>query len=571
MTTANQAGGLLMYRLLKPGLSLPWWLIVLGLLAGMARAEPLVLEGAILDGGNLSAHLQLLEDPQGSLTLEQVQGMTFQPNMANSANFGFSSSAWWVRLTLDNPYDRHQEVLLRQDYPLIDWLEFWAPDAQGAWQVRRTGDRTPFASREVQHRDFIFVVDLPAHSQRTYYLRYASGGPVNIALSLYSPQALIERISLEQLAYGCYYGGFLALVLYNLFMFLAVRDRAFLFYLLYVSCYGLYMAVHNGLTYQFLWPHNPALANDSLLLLLGLSLFGGLKFTRTILATRRLAPRLDLLGRALQALCLLLLLAIPLFSYAQLIQPYSYLTLVVTLQLLLLGIAAFVAGSRPARYYLLAWTALLVGVTVYMLKTFGWLPHNWMTQNAFQLGSLIEMLLLSLALGARVRDLHHDSYRDALTGLANRRQFDERMREHCQQYREHGQPLSLLLLDIDHFKRFNDEFGHQAGDRVLQEVARLLQLEVRRPYTACRYGGEEFAVIMPDARGEAAEVLAERLRRELRRASRSDAPLTLSIGIASLDEGRFDSPEQLFAAADSALYAAKSGGRDRVMHWQAAD
>ena len=556
-----------MYRLFKPGHIWAWWLCMLFLAAGMVRAEPLALQGAILEGGNLSPHLQLLEDPPGTLTLEQVQSLAFQDNAAESANFGFSSSAWWVRLSLSNPLDHHQEVLLRQDYPLIDWLEFWSQDAQGNWQVLRTGDRMPFASREVQHRDFLFVLDLPKHSQRTYYLRYASGGPVNIALSLYSPQALIERISLEQLAYGCYYGGFLALVLYNLFMFLAVRDRAFLFYLFYVCCYGLYMAVHNGLTYQFFWPGSPQLANDSLLVLLGLSLFGGLKFTRTILATRSRAPRLDLIGRLLQGLCLLLLLAIPLFSYAQLIQPFSYATLVVTLHLLLLGIASFVSGSRPARYYLLAWSALLVGVTVYMLKTFGWLPHNWMTQNAFQIGSLIEMLLLSLALGARVRDLHHDSYRDALTGLANRRQFDERMREHFQQYREHGQPLSLLLLDIDHFKRFNDEFGHQAGDRVLQEVARLLQIEVRRPYTACRYGGEEFAVIMPDARGEAAEALAERLRRELRRASRSDAPLTLSIGIASLADGQFDCADELFAAADSALYAAKSGGRDRVMHW----
>lgn len=556
-----------MSRLFTPGRLLG--LLLLGLVASVVRAEPVVLDGAMLQGGNLSPHLKLLEDPQGTLTLEQVQTRTFRDNPGNSANFGFSPSAWWVRLSLRNPNDRQQEVLLRQDYPLIDWLEFWAQDEDGTWQVRRTGDRTPFASREVQHRDFIFVLDLPANSQRTYYLRYASGGPVNIALSLYSSQALIERISLEQLAYGCYYGGFLALVLYNLFMFLVVRDRAFLFYLLYVCCYGLYMAVHNGLTYQLLWPGSPQMANGSLLVLLGLSLFGSLKFSRTILASRSQAPRLDLFGRVLQGLCLLLLLAVPLFSYAVLIQPFSYLTLLITLHLLLLGITAFLSGSRPARYYLLAWTALLLGVTVYMLKTFGLLPHNWMTQNAFQLGSLIEMLLLSLALGARVRDLHHDSYRDALTGLANRRQFDECMGEHFQQAREQGMPLSLLLLDIDHFKRFNDEHGHQAGDRVLQEVARLLQLEVRRPYTACRYGGEEFAVVMPQARAAAAEALAERLRRELRQASRAESPLTLSIGIASQEKGPFASAEQLFAAADSALYAAKSGGRDRVMHWQA--
>ncbi|MEO4047971.1 diguanylate cyclase [Pseudomonas sp. CAU 1711] len=542
-----------------------WWL------ACVAWAQPaaLPLSAEVLRGHNLAPELELLEDPAGTLDFARVRGMEFRANAADSANFGFSTSAWWVRFDLANPQPRHVQALLRQDYPLIDHLQLWWQDADGTWQVRHTGDRTPFASREVQHRDFIFGLDLPPESRRTFYLRYASGGPINIALSLYSPQALLERISQEQLAYGIYYGGFLALVLYNLFMFLAIRDRAFLFYLLYVCSYGLYMAVHNGLTYQFLWPNSPALANDSLLWLLGLSLFWGLQFTRSILGTRHLASRLDRLGRALQGLCLLLMLAIPLFSYAQLIQPFSILTLVIVLQMLLLGVVALLAGSRPARYYMLAWSALLLGVTVYMLKTFGWLPHNWMTQNAFQLGSLIEMLLLSLALGSRVRDLRQDSYRDALTGLANRRQFDERMAEQVQAARAQQAPLSLLLLDIDHFKRFNDSFGHQAGDRVLQRVARLLQCEVRKPYTACRHGGEEFAVIMPAADGGAATVLAERLRGELARVCRDQEALTLSIGVASLDDGPFETPEQLFAAADSALYAAKSAGRNRVVQWQA--
>lgn len=537
--------------------------------AGLTQAEAAVrvppAPGEVL---NLAPYLQLLEDPSGQLSLEQVQTLEFRDNPSASANFGFSQSAWWVRLTLANPSAHDRQLLLRQDYPLIDWLELWSRQADGQWRARRTGDRRPFASREVQHRDFIFNLDLPPHSERTYYLRYASAGPINIGLSLSSPQTLLERISLEQLGYGFYYGAFISLVLYNLFMYLVVRDRAFLFYLLYVSCYGLYMAVHNGLTYQFLWPQSPRLANDSLLLLLGLSLLWALQFARSILTTRRLAPRLDRLSQALQGLCSLLILCIPLLSYGQLIQPFSALTLVITLQLLLLGVSALLAGARPARYYLLAWTALLVGVVIYMLKTFGWLPHNMLTQNAFQLGSLIEMLLLSLALGSRVRELKHDSYLDALTGLCNRRHFDSQMQAEMQLARQLDRPLSLLLLDIDHFKRFNDEHGHQAGDRALQKVARLLQCEVRKPFTACRHGGEEFAVIMPDSTAQAAAVLAERLRRELARMATDDTPLTLSIGVASLDDGPFEHPEQLFAAADEALYVAKRGGRDCVARYQ---
>jgi diguanylate cyclase (GGDEF)-like protein len=264
------------------------------------------------------------------------------------------------------------------------------------------------------------------------------------------------------------------------------------------------------------------------------------------------------------------MLGIPAFSYGQLIQPFAALTLVITLQLLLLGVVALLAGARPARYFLLAWSALLIGVLIYMLKTFGWLPHNMLTQNAFQLGALIEMLLLSLALGSRVRELKRGSYLDALTGLGNRRHFDSQLHEELPEARRLDRPLSLLLLDIDHFKRFNDEHGHQAGDRALQTVARLLQCEVRKPFIACRHGGEEFAVIMPNSSVEDARVLAERLRRELARLVEGEAllALTLSIGLASLADGPFERPEQLFAAADQALYAAKHGGRDQVACYQ---
>lgn len=551
----------LAWRILA-GLSL--WLC-LGLV--QAEADALIAPGPG-EMVNLAPHLQLLEDPSGQLSLEHVQAMAFRDNQSESANFGFSHSAWWVRVHLSNPSAQTRHLMLRQDYPLIDWLDVWSPQPDGGWQVRNTGDRRPFASREIHHRDFIFSLDLPPYSEQSYYLRYASAGPINIGLSLSSAQTLFERVSLEQLAYGFYYGAFLSLVLYNLFMFLVVRDRAFFFYLLYVSCYGLYMAVHNGLSYQFLWPDSPRLANDSLLLLLGLSLLWALQFARDILATRQLAPRLDRLSQVLQGLCVLLMLGIPEFSYGQLIQPFAGLTLVITLQLLLLGVLALLAGTRPARYYLLAWSALLVGVVIYMLKTFGWLPHNMLTQNAFQLGSLIEMVLLSLALGSRVRELKRSSYLDALTGLCNRRHFDSQMLKELQLARQLGRPLSLLLLDIDHFKRFNDNHGHQAGDRALQKVARLLQCEVRTPFIACRHGGEEFAVIMPNSSAADATVLAERLRRELANMVECDAPLTLSIGLASLADGPFERPEQLFAAADEALYAAKRGGRDQLVCYQ---
>ena len=217
---------------------------------------------------DLAGVIALYEDTSGQQDFAVAREQSFMPASQRGTNFGFSRSAWWVRVQLANQGDRDREVLLRQDYPLIDHLDVWTQDANGRWQVVRTGDLRPFSTRPIAHRDFVFPVRLAKGEVRTVYLRYQTSGALNIGLSLASPHQLIENISLEQLAYGAYFGGFGVLFFYNLFIFLTVRDRAFFYYLLYALSYGLYFGVHNGLSFQFLWPDSPIWGNQALLVLL---------------------------------------------------------------------------------------------------------------------------------------------------------------------------------------------------------------------------------------------------------------------------------------------------------------
>lgn len=178
-----------------------------------------------------------------------------------------------------------------------------------------------------------------------------------------------------------------------------------------------------------------------------------------------------------------------------------------------------------------------------------------------QVISLLEMRRL-------VGELEMISTTDALTGLRNRRAFDEKMLgEHQRSSRSH-QAFSLLLVDIDHFKQFNDDFGHQAGDEALGEVARIMQYTVRAYDVAARYGGEEFAVILPDTDKKGALEIAERLRRAIERAEWLNRKVTVSIGVATLAYGQ--SVPVLIEAADRALYTAKEQGRNRVVDADAA-
>jgi diguanylate cyclase (GGDEF)-like protein/PAS domain S-box-containing protein len=168
--------------------------------------------------------------------------------------------------------------------------------------------------------------------------------------------------------------------------------------------------------------------------------------------------------------------------------------------------------------------------------------------------------------------LRQQSAIDGLTGIANRRSFDAALEEEWGRGRRQGQPLSLVMADIDHFKHYNDQYGHQAGDRCLQQVAQCLKASLHRAGDlAARYGGEEFAVILPGLGPDEACAVAEKLRQNVEALGLThDSPsgldrVTISLGVATARPAADAGPADLIARADQALYQAKRGGRNRVV------
>jgi diguanylate cyclase (GGDEF)-like protein len=231
-----------------------------------------------------------------------------------------------------------------------------------------------------------------------------------------------------------------------------------------------------------------------------------------------------------------------------------------------IGITGLKARQAAAGYFLLAWSVFLVGVLLYLAKSVGLLPHTWLTQYGFQIGTIFEFVLLSVALGIRVKEIRAQSRTDSLTGLANRSRYDELVEQAFAQARAAGTTLGLLVIDVDHFKRVNDSHGHAVGDRVLEGVAESLRRQLPAQAVASRYGGEEFVVLVPRTDAAALMALAEKLRRAIAESS-PGIPVTASVGVASTADHAFADPRGLFRAADEALYAAKRTGRDRVVGW----
>lgn len=203
-------------------------------------------------------------------------------------------------------------------------------------------------------------------------------------------------------------------------------------------------------------------------------------------------------------------------------------------------------------------------------------PHFWNLVNASH--DFAINLLLSLARRLRAnnttvssniklqREYKRNAMIDGLTGLYNRRWIDEALPRFVARYGRSGHPLSVLMIDVDHFKRFNDTHGHAVGDQVLVTVARTLRENMRPTDLVARYGGEEFLAILPDTGVEAGRHCAERVRAAVAAAQLDgvDARITISLGGACLAGG--EGVAGLLARADEALYAAKGGGRDRVAY-----
>ncbi len=273
-----------------------------------------VLAGAV-DFDDATRHLplgkamQVYEDPDGNASIAQVSApgfaKHFQPHHEDVLNAGYSTSVFWLKVELRPtaaPNAAPRSWLLELAYPPLDHLELYLPDSSGLYRLaQRTGDALPYDSRQIRQNNYLFELQLPPGKVTTAYLRLHSQGSVQAPLALWSPEAYLEEQPTRLYVLGMIYGVLLVMLVYNLFIYLSVRDVSYLYYILYIASFGLYQVSVNGAGVAYFWPDSPWWANASTPLFIGAAGLFGCQFARHFLQLGSLNRGFD---RLLQLLML---------------------------------------------------------------------------------------------------------------------------------------------------------------------------------------------------------------------------------------------------------------------------
>ncbi len=578
------------------------------LLAGACSAAPAVAsEPAPFDVPGAAVVL----DPGGTMSLAQAQRSTFEPASA-FVYPGLASPihplVLWVRFPAPP-----SGVWYLVGAPGVGYARLYEPVPQaGAYAASTFGTRVPFDERSIARVPPTVRIG-PSSGRAPLYVRISldDESRVQSILSLKDRAALRRQdAALERMASISllFIGIFISLAAANVFVFLFVREKTYVIYSAMMLSNALFAACYvHGSAWRWLWPF-ASLADTpvqgSVIILEAIAL---LAFARTFLGTARLVPRADRMATwscsALIAIAALVCYVIPSAHVGPLaIGRTIFLLSVVAFVVIVfwLGLAALRAGSVVARFFVAS--NGVVTLTAALVALANLTRHDaGTTANyaALMAGQALEGWLLFGALAYRLRRViggHTDEQQrrrvaqaelvaqaqalletqrlattDALTGIGNRRNFDETLEREWERCARAVAPLSLLLLDIDCFKLFNDRYGHVEGDACLHRVAQAVRSCVKRPTDLCaRYGGEEFAVILGNTEAAGARAIAEEIAQAVRALAiphegSQAGCVSVSIGAATVVPAPVIAASSLVTQADAALYQAKKEGRNRVV------
>ena len=362
----------------------------------------------------LGLYLDMLEDKEGKWTLEDVMSSEhadkFVVNKQAIPSFPDSESVYWARFKIT----MHEEDPGRKLIWIHRWTQSWLflPIQDADYIVKKTNPLAPFAEREIQHPHFILTLPQDLDYERFIFIRVkpVKTNNVRFLLKINARIMLEKNFHREHADYlymqGIYYGFVLVMVFYNLFVYFSVRDKSYLYYVVYIFAFGLWMIDVNGIGFQYLWPNMSRITWSMWAIFISVALFALIKFMQTFLKTKDHLPRLNQVFNGFSLLWLALIPIIFITDTQFALQYSNYLSLITAVIVILVLILRIKQGSRAARFITFAFSFLIVGALLKVFAILEILPLHAVTSYAVQIGSAMEVVLLSLALADRINTMN---------------------------------------------------------------------------------------------------------------------------------------------------------------------
>ena len=388
-----------------------------------ASAETVSVSGSRVDQP-LGQYIEYLSDPYGKIDLESILSLQNASRLTRSKkstlNFGVTDSTYWLVFDVENKDKKNRSLFIEIDSPLTDNIEIFYIIENRLESKNVFGDRQVFGERLVNHRKFLMPLELSSKQSVKIVIKAKTTGLLSLNLHLYSPVVFVGSDAKENTIQGLYFGSLLVMIIYNSFIYLTTRSRAYLYYVIYTISYMIIHLHFAGLDYQYIWPNSPIFQNHILFISFGVMGWGLINFYRYFLNLRLTYHRLDGWLKIFGFSSVFFAVCSPFVPVA-----YGWLATLLFYILcfaILLCVNIFRVRQRSVegRYFLLAMAAYICGVVVYMLSQNGMIASFFLTDYAVEIGSSIEFLIFSLGLADRLKRLQQediDSKKEAAENL----------------------------------------------------------------------------------------------------------------------------------------------------------
>lgn len=451
------------------------------LLAWLARVFVLVLlfsmenvAGAVENytSAQLSHEVYYVSLPPDSSPHPAIGDSDWLAMEGHSNSFGFTADRYVFRVAMTNHTHSELPVMLEIAYPLLDSVEVYRSSLAASSQILSLGDLKPFGNRNIDKRTFVIPLDLPPDQETIYFFSIKTDSAMQFPLKLWKPEAYYQIETGRHAWYGMYFGVMLVMAAYNLVIFFAIRNQAYLWYVCYVIAFALFQASIEGLSFQYLWPDSIWWNSVCIAFFVGLMMFGIVLFQTHFLDHRSHSPMLYKICNWAVYASIILMVATFFIPYPVSIRVAAVLVCSVCILALISGYWAWYKGYAQARYFCLAWTVLILAGLAAVMNYVGLLPRSMFTEYSTQVGSIIEMILLSFALADSINRERQEKMR------AQQRLLDQAEEINREQKRTH------LLMEESYQKEMaalQKAMDAEAESKSKSQFLATMSHEIRTP------------------------------------------------------------------------------------------